>query len=125
MKSVLLMTLLLFTATASAQELKGFKCEVLLVAKDLEKGTVWGPSFNAPVRDGGHGGGIEEFAIHAHKVTVTADGKWRGISWRRGNQLIAETVSATAGIFDGSMTTMLHNPKDTEEYTALVCNPLH
>lgn len=100
---------------------KPYDCHAAIIAKDVKQGAAEF-RFEAPVlNQSTHGGPAHEFAADGHRIYVVASGKWRAISWWRGQELVAETVTASKSFLISGHTLIVYNPKDTNEQAYLVC----
>lgn len=115
----------LFTSSVYAQapNITGYECDVRVIAKDLPNGFAETKITRPLISDQSHGGTPYEFKAGDHSVNVLADGKWRGISWWRGGQLIAEALTAGVQPHKGNSVFIVYNPANQEEQVQLGCDP--
>lgn len=89
---LLVSALFLSSPAAFATELS-YVCDVTLVAPDLPDGVVeW--RFQAPLRNGSHGGEPRIFRSGDYEVQVTADAQWLALRWFEKDRHVAEAVFA-------------------------------
>lgn len=97
-------------------------CTVRVVADDIKEGS-GEAKFNTPiVSHETHGGEQRKFTFAPYDVMVLADGKWLGISWWRGEDLIAEGVFVIGNPSKESRVAVFYDPKDRSKMVSLDCN---
>jgi hypothetical protein len=98
-----------------------YDCQVVLVAKDVPAG---GQVFKYEVTTenlGNHGGREFPFAAGEHRISALSNGRWLGISWWRGEELLGQTIYARNEANQGSEALVVYNVKDQEEQVSLDC----
>jgi hypothetical protein len=106
-------------STAEVRPTKPYDCFATIVAKD----GIHEFKFKAPVvSESGHGGTPFEFHEGEHTLGVIADGKWRGISWFRGDVRVVESVTVSKSFLQSGHVLIAYNPADTDEQAYVVCN---
>lgn len=96
-----------------------YNCRAAIIAgDDILEFTFQAP----PIGEGGHGGAPFEFKSGEHFLGVIADGHWRGISWSRNGQLVAEAVTASKSFFSSGQAFIVYNPKNTNEQAYVTCD---
>lgn len=110
-------------AAAMAETPDHYKCQVILVAADApggvgeQKFTAIGPDTST------HGGPESTFNFGPNQVTVQANARWRAITWRRGQKVVAVSLTASATDLMSSVVLLAINPDKNEESVALECSP--
>src|SRR4051794_5360128 len=67
-----------------------YDCQMILIAKDLLSGSATF-KYEVNANNGPHGGQEYPFSSGNYKISVLSNGRWMGISWWRGEELIAES----------------------------------
>lgn len=100
-----------------------YACTIMIFAADLPNGFAE-KKFEAPVAASGpHGGDTFDFPIENYSVSLFANGRWLGISWFKGTEMITQSIFLRQFNSWEAQVLMAFNPKDTEEYASLDCTP--
>jgi hypothetical protein len=101
---------------------KSYNCTVLILADDLKEYAEFPFVVGGASQEGSHGGEPKVFTAENHTVTVLANGRWLGISWSRGGELVSETLTARSDDNLGSQALIVYNPKNLNEQVDIVCD---
>ncbi len=112
MKALITILTILISQSALA-----ITCNALIVTDSefVEK------SYEAPDSSKGHD--VPEIIVKGeqNELTVMADGKWLGMSWRQNGELIAESVNLIRVEITQPRVLIMYNPKNTNEQVSLDC----
>jgi len=121
---------MLAASSSSAQTSDGltepsfYSCMIVIFAKDLANGHYAEQKFQAPVAaSSSHGGDSFDFELEHYKVSLLTNGRWMGISWFRGEQLITQSIFLRQFNSWEAQVLMAFNPANLEEYASLDCVP--
>lgn len=100
-----------------------YDCQLILVAGDAPGG-VGEAKFTVPgPLTATHGGPERTFTFGPNEVTVQAHARWRAITWRRGQNVVVASITASATDLLASTVHLAMNPEKTDESAALECSP--
>lgn len=113
MKLIFFLTIL--SANIHAQALQ---CDIYIATDDGYSEE----SFYAPSTSSGHNVPEMTVSLMDHKITAMADGKWLGLNWTKGEEVIAESISLLRDVTAVPRVLMIYNPKNFNEVVSLTCS---
>lgn len=119
---IFFLSLLLPLFTLANEPASAMECTVRVIAEDIQAG--YGEAtFEVPLNGGGHGGEERTYSFAPYEVTTIADGKWMGLSWWRGEELIAEGIFVVTAANIEARVAIMYDPKNRENQVAMDCAP--
>lgn len=119
---ILMLAMAIGGVNADAAEETRIRCDFMILAQDLEGGSAETSFTKVILVKETHGG--EPLVVEAkpYEVAVILDSNWRGLSWSKNGEVIAEAIFATSKSIEMPTTLILYNPKNSEEQVNISCD---